>query len=336
MEAKQKQNSKGQKRNLLAFFSLSLFASPLALGNMPLSQRAKTVTDTDTNKDGSNDGNVDTTMKDYETKIKESVHVSSINVRGSLKDANCIAGTGAACTSKPYFTAGQVDTQFTALKTAVDQGQANSIAMKGFKQSDGGPSNPFSPEGICSNIPSTFGCGKGDFALLSRARESLEFSINQGDPVLKDGRDPQSFLSKIDGFISMMNAARDQALKGFTGALNVLALNPVSGGSADTAKGSGAGLTYDDYNRNNQDGAMGATFGKQQWVGPHGLKDMSAHVDIMNGLDVVDRVSGKSLTLWQRATRRYQSYDLSRAFTLAKTEGARNQALSTRAPASRK
>ncbi len=77
-----------------------------------------------------------------------------------------------------------------------------------------------------------------------------------------------------------------------------------------------------------------ATFGIDKWVGPQSLENMGAQVEIGNSLTVIDPSTGKHLTLFERATRRNQNFDLSRARTLAYTEEQRNQVANGRVPAS--
>jgi hypothetical protein len=66
--------------------------------------------------------------------------------------------------------------------------------------------------------------------------------------------------------------------------------------------------------------------GKGKLAGPS--DSVLGNVTWNGSLDMIDAESGKSLTLWQRATRRYQGdKDGTRAFTMARVEYIRSKAL---------
>jgi hypothetical protein len=301
---------------------------------------ANTTTNTDTNKDGTSDGNVDTIFKDNVVKGQQATKVSSHNLRGSMQDAKCIAGTGAACSAKDYFKAENIGTQIDALKASFQNSVAN-IGNESFRASSGASGNAVlnAANHTCSNVPSAFGCSSGDFSLLNEAREAIAYSLTKGDYPPEIGN---NMLSKVDQFVQDLKGVRDTVLKGFNSGLDLFAMNKVPSGadlagidSGDSQK-KGPKFSYEDYSGagSDFDRNQTATKGIKNWVGPKSLEQMAAAIEVYNGLEAYDARSGKLLTLWQRATRRYQAFDLSRAYTLAKTEGTRGQMMSKRAPAS--
>jgi hypothetical protein len=318
----------------LSFFA-GLFIgalSPAALATDAMTL-ANTTTNTDSNGDGKSDGNVVTFHRDANLQTKFNTHVASANLRGSLADAECIDAVGEACSSVPYFLGGNVDLNVTQLSENITVLATNDASATGVTSTSAEGRAPDGVENLCQSVPMAFGCQPGDEEMLKSARESMEDAINTGKPLLADGKDPKSFLGTIDNFISKFDEVKARIGAGFVSSLKTIGLN-VFGGGDDGKKENSPLYTFEDYNRNNLDNASLATAGRKAWVGPQSLAEMSAQVEAMNGLEVIDRKNGRPLTLWQRATRRYQSFDLSRAYTLAKSEGTRGQILSKRAPAS--
>ena len=308
---------------LLVFSSLSLSSIANATDAMEL---AKTTTNTDYNKDGRSDGNVDTFHKDARLQTRFNTHVASANLRGSLADAECIDAVEEACAPEPYFMGGNIDLNMSQLTENVGVLTTNSASAK-FASTEAEFGKSGSIANICQEVPSTFGCLKGDANLLMSGKLAAENAISEGRHFLPEGKDAKEFLNKINDFVSLFNQALEQSGKSFSDLLSFDTVKDLqladNGGSQ--GKTNAPVFNYSDYEGSNMLDTNKATKGISHWVGPKSLEDMSARIESFNGLLVADAISGQPLTLWQRATRRYQNFDLSRALTFAKNEKSRGK-----------
>jgi hypothetical protein len=89
-----------------------------------------------------------------------------------------------------------------------------------------------------------------------------------------------------------------------------------------TGAGSGRGASFStSFQTEGSGSASGSGAGR---VGPASTVGLGNAIPL-NGLTMVDELTGKELTLWQRATRRYQGEQGSRALRLARVEFTRQE-----------
>ena len=167
--------------------------------------------------------------------------------------------------------------------------------------------NPLCNRYILDNVPPALG--------------NLRTKLTSGELAPQGGKSLAESLAEIDQALGALGA-----LSG-----NFDGLGGADLGSSDT--GDLAGSRKNGAGRGGQsgfsdsDGGSGSdsSFGSGGKAGP--LDRSGLGKTNWNGsLDMLDEATGKSLTLWQRATRRYQGIGGARAFLMARTESIRSQA----------
>lgn len=188
------------------------------------------------------------------------------------------------------------------------------------------PNNASLAERLGCKTLAECGCTGPDAALnpvcsndaLNKLNENLDAAravITSGAGV-PEGTDINSALAELDAGQAKLNEALS-ALSAFESG----ELSPESFANAGKGQGyTGGAAEFDDFG-----GGGGFGGGSGIKAGPEDRAGLGRAVAI-NQLDLMDPDTGKNLTLWQRATRRYQGgQDGKRAFHMARVEFIRQQ-----------
>ena len=260
------------------------------------------------------------------------------DIMSSSRDCVCM-GTGAGCPSPPAGAcvfmalniaamAASIIPIFTSSKT---KSALNGAGGLGFSLN---PNLPLATQFGCTDLASC-GCGGDDAKFnpacnadalknlgsdLAAAKDLLE----QGKLEIPEGKSKDDLLAATNGAMAALNSAL--AGEGGNGDDSIDA-----GGFGDTTGKSKKGGVGSGASGFASTGGVGGLSGLSDLFGLKraGPEDRSALGKMAwNGwLDMVDDQTGKSLTIWQRATRRYQGENGARAFMMARTEAIRKQAL---------
>ncbi len=168
-------------------------------------------------------------------------------------------------------------------------------------------------------------CGKAALENLKGQLSNVKGQLTQGTLNAPEGQTAEDMLSAIDN----ANAGLDSLLNGEIPGSGV---ETASIGDVGTGgKGSGSGKNGSDVLYGGSGSAsdfdmLSAMGGGNGKAGPSDRSGLG-RIFFNGGLDAIDEATGKSLTIWQRSTRRYQGDEKgSRAFLMAKVEVMRKLA----------
>jgi hypothetical protein len=199
----------------------------------------------------------------------------------------------------------------------------------------GGPGggDPFGGAGPCDNDPlcSCSGpnaasnplCSSNKPQALRDFANKIKDDINSGTLPLPENMTLDDFNSKFDQELGNFDTAVGIA----NGTIDPSALEGSGFGNFSKDGKAGAGGSKGGFSEDAVDGASGGGGGSGGLGSTVGPKDRSGlGKTVWNGLlDMLDDATGKSLTLWQRATRRYQGERGQRALLMARMEMIRNR-----------
>jgi len=164
-------------------------------------------------------------------------------------------------------------------------------------------------------------CSPDALKNLSKELANAKSMLESGMLTPADGTSLEDALAGFDNATAMADALANGTIPNVEGVSGTdFAGDPGSGNGNKAGKGGATSVI-----EGNSGGGL-AGFGSDNKIkaGPANRDGLGK--TLWNGLlDMVDDESGRSLTIWQRATRRYQGNDGQRAFQLAKIESIRTQ-----------
>lgn len=197
--------------------------------------------------------------------------------------------------------------------------------------------NPFNNSSVCGDtgdcgcsLPTASSnplCASDPAAKFKELTDDFRNLASSGSVPLPDGKTLDEILSELDSQLGTIEAAVKVANGEMSSADGLAALEGAGFGnfSKDGKSGSRSGEAGFEDSGFGSSSSSGGGSGSAS-VGP---KDRSGlGKTLWNGLlDMLDETSGKSLTLWQRVTRKYQGDRGHRALAMARMELIRNKAL---------
>jgi len=163
-------------------------------------------------------------------------------------------------------------------------------------------------------------CDPEAFKNLGDIAERFRKDVQDGKIVSSDGKDLTEDLAKMDLALGQIAAVTTGS-----GGSEVPDSGEIAGGALGFGEASGArsgrGTAYSTSFQTQGSGGVGTGGGR---VGPANTEGLGNAIPL-NGLTMIDEATGKELTLWQRATRRYQGEQGSRALRLARVEFTRQE-----------
>jgi hypothetical protein len=190
------------------------------------------------------------------------------------------------------------------------------------------PSEPLVKQLGCIDL-ATCGCDGPDAAMnpacspdaLSKLPDQLALArnlIEQGLAV-SEGQSKEEALASIDSSMAALNSAMSGES---TGDLGDIAATDGLGNGRGTGK-KGAGGSGGDGMGGGAYGGFGG--GGAVKAGPADRSGLGSALSV-NELNMIDEATGKKLTIWQRATRRYQGEGSRRALMMSRAEFIRKEA----------
>lgn len=172
-----------------------------------------------------------------------------------------------------------------------------------------------------ANASTNILCGPAAIKNVQDLLNANRDKITNGSMAIPDGTTAADMLAGIDKASSGLSSLLDGKIPGVdTGDL---------GASMSDLKEGGGGKTGYDTLAGGSDSSGGFdAFGLKGKAGPNDRTGLGK-ISYANGLDVVDEATGKSLTIWQRLTRRMQGDGGSRAYLMAKVEYIRKHTAPT-------
>jgi hypothetical protein len=211
-------------------------------------------------------------------------------------------------------------------KSATDSGRVGSIPNFNPNLPLVNQLNP-----ACSNNPAECGCTPENsignpacdpeaFKNLAGNAQRFRQDVQDGKIANPDGKDLNEDLAKLDTALGQLAALTSG--EGASGADSGEIAGGALGFGESTGAGSGRGASFStSFKTEGSGSASGSGAGR---VGPASTEGLGNAIPL-NGLTMVDELTGKELTLWQRATRRYQGDQGSRALRLARVEYTRQE-----------
>jgi hypothetical protein len=183
--------------------------------------------------------------------------------------------------------------------------------------------NPNDPACNCSgpNAANNILCGPGSI-------KNVQATLNAQKDKLKDGSTPIPAGQTVEGLLASIDQA-NQGLDSLLGGTLPGVDSGVLGESLADLKEGGAGKGVGSDILAGGSGSFDSDLLglNKTKAGPADRKGLG-NIISTSGLDAIDEVSGKSLTIWQRLSRRMQGDQSgSRAYTMAKTEWLRKNTM---------
>jgi hypothetical protein len=212
-------------------------------------------------------------------------------------------------------------------------------AQKGGGSSTGGgpgyltanPTDPLIKQLGCIDLANC-GCGPNEAATnpmcspdgLDKIKADLENAKSlfaTGDIPLPEGKTPEGMLGELDNALAELGKAESALATGDLG--DILATDGLGNGRSGGAGKKGAGGGGGDGMGGGAYGGFGG--GGAVRAGPADRSGLGSALSV-NELNMIDEATGKKLTIWQRATRRYQGEGSRRALMMSRAEFIRKEA----------
>ncbi len=192
------------------------------------------------------------------------------------------------------------------------------------------PTDPLIKQLGCIDLANC-GCGPNEAATnpmcspdgLDKIKADIENAKSlyaTGEIPLPEGKTPEGMLGELDNALAELGKA-ESALA--TGDLGDIAATDGLGNGRGTGKKGAGGMGGGDGMGGGAYGGFGG--GGAVKAGPADRSGLGSALSV-NELNMIDEATGKKLTIWQRATRRYQGEGSRRALMMSRAEFIRKEA----------
>jgi hypothetical protein len=262
--------------------------------------------------------------------------IAIIDSMGSGASCSCVVSTGTECPKGVAMMCGMMGLNILvaiASLIPIGSGQDTAASVAGGTPNLGelagfDPDQPLaglvgcpngSPACDCSGPSASMNilCGRGSLENVKAQLGQIATDIQAGTLPIPDGQTPEGLLSSIQD----ANAGLDSLLNGQIPGVESASIGDSIGGG----KSSGGGKAGTEILGGGFDTSFANGAGPKK-AGPADRAGLGK-ISLINGLDAIDEETGKSLTIWQRLSRRTQGDEQgSRSFLMAKIEAMRKQA----------